>query len=206
MKKFYFFTFILLLAGNLFAQPTPVQPSGDGLTPSTAYHVDNLANLYWITQHSESWGSYFIQTADIDASSTSGWNSGAGFSPIGNGTTNFTGSYNGQSHTISGLYINRSLTDYIGLFGGTSTAASVKNIGLLNVAITGGAYYVGGVVGWSAGDLDHCYTTGSVNGIECVGGVVGYVNSGNITNCSSTATVSGSNFAVGGLVGRKGWW
>ena len=43
---------------------------------------------------------------DIDAGITSGWNSGAGFVPIGGGTS-FTGNLDGQGHTISGLFINR---------------------------------------------------------------------------------------------------
>jgi len=49
-----------------------------------------------VNNDTTAWGAYYKQTADIDASSTTGWNSGSGFSPIGNDTINFTGTYDGN--------------------------------------------------------------------------------------------------------------
>lgn len=43
----------------------------------------------------------------IDASANSELNEGACFSPIGNSSTIYTGSYDGQGHIIADLYINR---------------------------------------------------------------------------------------------------
>ncbi len=55
-----------------------------------------------------------------------------GFTPIGNSnsTTQFIGSLDGAGHKITGLYINRPSTDYVGLFGYTGTLAEIKNIGV----------------------------------------------------------------------------
>ena len=71
---------ILAFSCSLFAQ-TAEQPSGAG-TSVDPYQIANLNNLYWLSQNSSEWDKIYEQTADIDASSTSGWNSGKGFSPI----------------------------------------------------------------------------------------------------------------------------
>ena len=175
-------------------------PTGSG-TSGDPYLIATLNNLYWVTQTTSSWNKYFLQTADIDASSTSGWGGGSGFSPIGNSTTQFTGTYDGDGHTITGIFINRS-TVYIGLFGYTS-GAIIKNIGLINADITG-SDFVGGLVGHNAdlSKLSNSHCAGSVSGSSnLVGGLVGYNNSSStVSNCYSTASVSGIG-SVGGLVG-----
>ena len=56
-------------------------------------------------------GNYYL-TGDLDASDTLNWNGGFGFQPVGSSspvkaTTAFTGTFDGQGHTISGLFINR---------------------------------------------------------------------------------------------------
>jgi len=81
---------------------------GGSGTSEDAFTVDNLNELRYLSGHSADWGSYFTQTTNIDASATTGWDDGAGFSPIGSGTgTYFTGNYDGQGHTISGIYQSR---------------------------------------------------------------------------------------------------
>jgi hypothetical protein len=109
------------------------------------------------------------------------------------------------NHTIDALFINRS-TNYIGLFCRTN-AATIQNLGLTNVNITGstvditGSTYVGALAGWNGiSDISNCYSSGSVSGAYYVGGLVGQNRlSSNITNCSSSSTVSGTNY-IGGLV------
>ena len=102
----------LVLTVSAFAQ-TADPPSGSG-TLGDPYLIATLNNLYWITQNSGEWGKVYKQTADIDATTDSTWDGKQGFTPIGNDTTNFTGSYDGQTYKITGLYINRS-TNYQGL-------------------------------------------------------------------------------------------
>ncbi len=69
--------------------------------------MEILDNLLWVSTNNSSWSSHFIQIADIDASDTQNWGGGNGFSPIGNIDNNFTGTYNGQSFSITGLHIDR---------------------------------------------------------------------------------------------------
>jgi len=100
-------------------------PAGDG-TVANPYQIHSLLDLQWLSEMSSSWDKHFIQTADIDASSASDLDEGAGFIPIGNHDSNFTGSYNGNDYTIYNLYINRLADNYIGLFGRTNTADLLK--------------------------------------------------------------------------------
>ncbi len=146
-------------------------------------------------------GGYYALGANIDASATSTWNSGAGFAPIGNNTANFTGTFNGLGHTISGLTINRSSTNYVGLFGYIGSGGSVSNVGMVGGSVRGTSY-VGGLVGYNAGDtVTNSYSTGSVAGVGYVGGLVGY-NAGTITDSYATGKVVG-DMPAGGLVGRN---
>ncbi len=139
--------------------------------------------------------------SNIDASATSGWNSGAGFVPVGDASTRFTGTFDGLGHTITGLTIIRGATDYVGLFGHTGTGSIVRNAGLLDVSITG-RFGVGGLAGASLSTISNTYTTGTVLSTDYgVGGLVGR-NFRAIANSYSTANVTGSN--VGGLVGIQG--
>ncbi len=55
-----------------------------------------------------------------------------GFEPIGNSGKKFTGRFDGDGHKITNLYINRSSTYNIGLFGYTGTSAEIVNIGVTN--------------------------------------------------------------------------
>jgi hypothetical protein len=204
MKNLLLVSVLMFFAGTIFAQTSTPPSAGTG-SSGNPYQIATLNNLYWVTQTSGSWGSYFVQTADIDASTSSGWASGAGFSPIGNSTTNFTGSYDGQAHTITGLYINVSTND-IGLFGYAS-AATIKNVELESVNITG-ALYVGGLIGnQNGGNAASCFSSGSVtgtgNGNQDIGGLIGSQNGGTATSCYSTGSVTGEG-NVGGLIGIEG--
>lgn len=199
MKKFYFLGFIVLFSGSLMAQ-TATLPSGSG-TSIDPYLIATLDNLYWVTQNSDSWSSYFSQTANIDASSTSGWS--GGFSPIGNSETYFMGSYDGQGHTIIGLYIN-SNSPYVG-FIGVAVSSSVSNLGLLNVNITTGTATTntGGLAGVNTGTINSCGTSGTVSGGagSIVGALVGQNQGGAITYSYSNATINCSE--DGGLVAEN---
>ncbi|MDQ5986744.1 MAG: hypothetical protein CSYNP_02477 [Syntrophus sp. SKADARSKE-3] len=158
-------------------------------------------------------GNYAL-VANVDASATSGWNGGAGFMPIGNNKTYFTGGFDGLGHTITGLYINRPITTVVGLFGYVANGSTIRNVGLVNMNITG-QKNVGGLVGWSNGSISNSYSTGAVTGSGSVGGLVGW-NDGDlggwgreslleftlqgIHNSYSTGTITGGGDA-GGLVG-----
>lgn len=205
-ESYYAVAYIITTENDtLFGNVIPFTTGGNG-TANNPYQIETLDDLEWLSLSDTIWNDslYFIQIADIDASATSTWNSGSGFSPVGNGTTHFTGHYNGKGHTISGLYINRSLTDYIGLFGYASGAA-IDSLGMTDCNITGKSYK-GCLVGKNVSSLiNHCFSTGIINGgfSEYVGGLVGQNYRSMLTNCHSTVSVKNSMNYGGGLVGQN---
>src|SRR5574344_1658278 len=139
-------------------------------------------------------GNYML-TADIDASSLS------------TSYSNFTGTLDGQYHTISGLHVP--------LFT-TVTGATIRNLKLQNVAISGSATNVGAIAGTATGNtrIYNCgvlntyntdgtvATQSTITGSTNVGSLVGTL-SGNarVINCFSFANVSGTT--CGGIVGNN---
>jgi filamentous hemagglutinin family protein len=124
-----------------------------------------------------------------------------GFVPIGNSTTNFTGTFDGLNHIITGLNINRSTTDNVGLFGLAGDNVEIKNIGLIGGSITGQSQ-VGallGAAGWNT-VISNSYATSNVSGVNFVGGLVG-TSRNSIENSYSTGNITASGYYIGGLVG-----
>mgnify|MGYP002665974634 CR=1 FL=1 len=120
------------------------------------------------------------------------------WTPIGNSSNKYTGTFDGNGHTIKGLYIN-SGSGNVGLFGYVGSGGKVQNVGVIDGYIKGN-YSVGGVCGENSGTIENCYNTGTVSGSgDYVGGVCGE-NKGTIENCYNTGYVSGKS-AVGGICG-----
>ncbi len=176
-------------------------PSGTG-TLEDPYQIATLDNLAWLSESNESWTSYFIQTANIDASETMDWNGGEGFSPIGSGAVRFTGFYNGDGYTINGIYINRPATNMQGIFGSCSGSSLIENLGATNVNITG-SDWVGGIAAHlDITSVENCYSSGTIVGSQGVGGIVGLKDGGNIINCINYSNIGdGTGSTMGGIAG-----
>ena len=127
------------------------------------------------------------------------------WTPIGtNGySKRYTGTFDGGGHTITGLTINQSGTDHVGLFGCIGGRGTVKNLTLENVNITGHDN-VGGVVGstdYDSSTVTGCTVSGTVSGNSNVGGVVGYHYASTVSGCTASGDVTGMGDRVGGVVG-----
>src|SRR5574344_1225931 len=157
----------------------------DGYTAiNTAQDLDNIRNNL---------SGKYILMADIDLSSISNWD------PLGDDTTQFTGTFDGNGHVIKNLTIDRINEYNVGLFGATS-GATISNVGLENVNVKG-QNYVGGLLGQNYDStVSNSYATGSVTGTYIVGGLVGQNSSSTVSNSYATGSVTG-NDEVGGLVG-----
>ena len=119
--------------------------------------------------------------------------------PIGNEAHRYTGTFDGNGKTISGLYINRSADDQ-GLFGYVSGSGKIEKLTVSGSV--SGHNFVGGIAGRNGGNVINCAFSGSVSGNSPVGGVVGWNDSGTVTGCifSGPGSVSGK-ISVGGVVG-----
>ena len=156
---------------------------------------------------------------DIDLSNYgANFNNGDGWIPIGASYNNpFKGIFDGNNHTISGLYINcTNIFEYFGLFGYVKDGI-VKNVGVLDIDInrTDTSYNynfnVGGVVGGNDnGHLLNCYSTGSINfssySSSLIGGVLGNNNYGVVFGCYSSCSLNSDTYSscIGGVVGTNG--
>lgn len=100
------------------------------------------------------------------------------WTPIGkytndNDKTPYTGTFDGQGHTIKGLYVNSASDAYVGLFGCLEGAA-VRNLTV----------------------------DGYVQGYKTAGGIAGYASNAAIENCSNHCSVfGGSDSMLGGIAG-----
>ncbi len=128
------------------------------------------------------------------------WTTGAGWQPIGDSSNAFSGRFNGNGYTLSGLMISRGESEDVGLFGSAEGGAEITNVGLLSVDIIGN-FNVGGLVGDNEGTITNSYATGSIAGDDDIGGLVGD-NEGTITNSYATGSIAG-NEDIGGLVGHN---
>ena len=144
----------------------------------------------------------------------------------------YTGTFDGQGHTISGLYFNHPDASYVGLFGYIRANGKISNVGVsdsyFKFRMKGGGVCgkndkdgvlqncsnsstvigknqnsrTGGVCGDNSGTVRDCKNTGSVSGENFVGGVCG-INLGTIKSCYNTGSVHGTDIYVGGVCGNS---
>jgi len=179
------------IGGQLY---TVINSLGSSATDTTAGTLQGMqANL---TGH-------YVLGSDIDASATSTWNSGAGFTSIGNHSNRFSGVFDGLGHTITGLTISNQF-GYNGLFGNVNNG-TLRNVGLANVSLNCN-YLCGALAGDITGTVSNVSVAGTLtltsNG-EYGGLLIGGLDGGTVTNVYGSGTVNIANGAdySGGLMG-----
>ena len=191
---------------------------GDG-SKDAVYEISNAGQLYWfaglvngtLSGVPQNTSANAVLTKDIvvneDVLKSDGTVNEGTFkewTPIATNASPYTGIFEGQNHTISGLYFKQE-AHYVGLFSVNS--GKIANVGILDSYFYGQPYkgwQVGGVCGSNTnqGAITNCYNTGIVRGSETVGGVCGS-NYGTITNCSNKGNVGEDDESVGGVCGSN---
>ncbi len=195
----------------------PAYLNSDGV-----YEIGNAGQLYWFASlvngdrthadfESQNGAANAILVKDIvvnnvDMSKLASTQSDSlrKWSPIGTSDNSYTGQFDGQGHTISGIYFSDSTADNVGLFGYTRGGADIYNVGIVNSYIEG-KNCVGGILGRnnnSGVNIQHCFSEATVIGNEGVGGIEGSTYGGKIINCYNAGSVTGSKF-VGSIRGRN---
>jgi hypothetical protein len=190
-----FLVTLALIAGMVGCGPTPFQ-------------INDWYDLDAIRGNLD--GSYILMN-DLD-STTPGYeelagpaaNGGKGWQPIGGIHAHFTGTFDGHGHEIHDLFINRPDELGVALFVSVQSSGIIKDVGVVNVIITGDAS-VGSLVAINGGNVSNSYFSGDVTGVSFVGGLVGSnqvgVNyDGTVSDSYSTGNVTGDSW-VGGLLG-----
>ena len=237
---------------------TPTKPSnGDG-SKESPYQIGTAAELYWFaglvngdtnvcdynadtnpTGTQQNKAACAVLTANItvnsgvlkaDGSIADNVSSFRSWTPIGNYNNEYTGTFDGQGYTVSGLYFKDTSKEEVGLFGHLGSGGKISNVGVLdsyfefrmmgggicgcnygeiNNCSNGGTVIgntgsgAGGVCGMNYGTIKDCKNTGSVSGsVDDTGGVCGVIYSGTIENCLNEGAVSGTTNYTGGVCGQ----
>ena len=159
---------------------------GDG-SKDAVYEISNAGQLYWfaglvngtLSGVEQNASANAVLTVDIVVNknvlkSDGTLNEGTfkEWTPItGSSNSTYSGIFDGQNHTISGLYFNQEDSYDVGLFGRNN--GKIANAGILDSYFYGTSK-VGGVCGNNyTGTITNCYNTGSVSGLGTLGGVSG---------------------------------
>ena len=216
--------FMLLTATTAWAW------SGQG-TETSPYQIRSTNDLNQLATDvnggNEYADTYFVLTADITYITTGLGDTGSNYTPIGgrfNGTFwHFKGHFDGQNHTVSGIRIYKSGSDFEdcnqALFGRIDNGATVKNVFLADARITG-YRSSGGIVGNATGNstVENCHVLSDVTihvvaegkeGVgNCCGGIAGHIYQSTVTGCTSAASITiATNVSIssdyGGIVGQN---
>ena len=252
VKSRWFFTMLLfvttmIMPSMMLAKSIPLAiPEGKG-TVDEPYQISNRAELYWfaglvngtlpdgggknLSANAILTANIIVNTGVLDENKNLVSKSDlTEWKPIGARLSSYTGTFDGQGYTISGLYFNNPHSSYVGLFGCIGANGKISNVGVLDSYFQF-SEFGGGVCGVNHGTVRDCKNTGSVRGLAAIGGVCGLneeggiiensfnegtvsgtgdnvqqvggvcgYNNGTIKSCYNTASVSGQN-SVGGVCG-----
>jgi len=150
---------------------------------STSRHFICLMNngTGYTGQPVNMWTLNYIQMCDVNLN-------GITCVPIGNTTTNFTGSYNGNGLRISNWSFNNSATSYVGLFGYIN-GATLKNITMDGAGSITASQYIGFLCGSTTGNVTitniNISVTGDITSVlassSYIGGLIGYIGIGTVS-------------------------
>ena len=191
------------------------KPQGDG-TSANPYQITNAAQLAWFrnwvngtytpdedetaTSHADACAKL---TADIDMAPVCSGSVGS-WIPISSQSknVNWSGTFDGDGHTISNLYVNTTATHF-GMFGKTGNC-TIKNITFSGVRIYGGEAYTGIVAFLNGSATNVTVADGTITGKNHVGSICGGLGStGTVTLCINHAQVIATSNHAGGIVGAQ---
>ena len=171
------------------------------------YLISSPDELMWFDKNAKMTDSAKLMadiTINEDVSGSDATSQKYKWTPIGTDSSKYTGTFDGNGHTISGLYIN-SMAANTGMFGRIGSSAVVKNLTLADSVIRSTKNYTGAITGYidDAASVTNCHTKNSVQVSAAVytGGITGYQDdTSTLTRCSNAAEVTGAN-NVGGISG-----
>ncbi len=162
------------------------------------YQITNGSELAWFASHVNEGNaaSNAVVTADIDLGDYD-------WTPVGLSSSKpFSGKFDGQSHSVSGLYINNPTATYQGLFGylTTGSISGVTTYGSISAK-----QYVGGIVAYTGANatVDRCANYADISGTSTyVGGITATLATAtaSLTNCYNAGDISGTS-NCGGVAG-----
>ena len=214
-----------------------IDVNGEITDSDEAYEIGNAGQLYWFAGlvngtltdgTAQNLKANAVLTADIivnkdlltsintdddgnvtNGSSFKAWRPMGMADEKGNLTGWYTGIFDGNGHSISGLYVNRDeaaddvhtwFKSCIGLFGYYSGVT--RNLSVLDSYMRG-KDCIGGICGYNdGGTIQNCYSAATVCGDSYIGGICGRSEGDSIIeNCYNTGYVYGATRSIGGICG-----
>ena len=214
-----------------------IDANGEKTDSDEAYEIGNAGQLYWFAGlvngtltdgTAQNLKANVVLTADItvnedlltsintdddgnvtNGSSFKAWRPMGMADEKGNLTGWYTGIFDGNGHSISGLYVNRDeaaddvhtwFKSCIGLFGYYSGVT--RNLSVLDSYMRG-KDCIGGICGYNdGGTIQNCYSAATVCGDSYIGGICGRSEGDSIIeNCYNTGYVYGATRSIGGICG-----
>ncbi len=170
--------------------------AGSG-TQEDPYRITNATELQAMNEDLDA---HYVLGDDIDASETADWNLGEGFAPVGSRDRAFTGSFDGQNHTVTGLTIDRPASGDTAMIG-FANGATIEHVSFVDATVQG-ASFTAVLAGrtFESTSVTDVSASGSVSGEYATGGLVGQLDGSTLVDGHASVDVTGNEF-VGGLVG-----
>ncbi len=180
---------------------------------NNAYELEDAQDVLWFSTLVNN-GMRTVNarlTADIDMSGTNGR-----FMPIGTTKAPYSGTFEGNYHTVSNLNVDMEDAAFVGFIGTAGSGMTLKNITFDSSCSFRGDQYVapvGGSLSAQTGDvrLTNVGNEGTVYAVSSeAGGIIGHNQSSSatfhISNCYSTGSIGGAkhNAAIASWMGKKG--
>ena len=200
----------------------PVEPTEGTGSPEDPYEIATVPHLYWFAEYVNEGnsGACAVLTQDIlinrNVLTVDGDLNDLPYPPANEWIpiNNFSGTFDGDGHTISGLYYSGS-GNYVGLFGYVGSGGVVKDVSVadsyIGVTTTSeNALYIGGISGHNEGHLEGCTFTGTLtaennttNNVYSYAGGISGSNIGTIERCINYGKITGDGYnpIVGGICG-----
>ena len=217
-------------ATDVIANIVPWDGEGTAASPyiiTTTTQLDQLATN--VNNGNDYSGKFFKLGADITYSTEGLAETESNYTPIGMYRnqiySSFLGTFDGDGHTVSGIRIyhegfqegttsSDENNSSLGLFGVLGEEGTVKNVTLADARITG-LRFMGGIAGHNFGTITNCHVLNNViihthQYSMAIGGVAGGNQSGTISGCTSSVTITipdgveSAVYMLGGIVGLSG--
>ncbi|MBQ0090088.1 MAG: hypothetical protein KBT27_12250, partial [Prevotellaceae bacterium] len=161
---------LMMCCTVMYAEIEPTQPQTDG---NGNYELSTAAELYWFANHVNvgNTTACAILTEDITVNESvldSNGDLASGtfetWTPIGEGADDkaYSGEFNGNGHTISGLYCNDTGKNNIGLFGKANNGAYIHDLGLKDSYFSGNSWVAGICGDFASGKIENCWNGATV--------------------------------------------
>lgn len=210
---------LVVLSGGLDDESGPTDGEESGPEPADGGEGIEISTCSDLRQIGENLAGDYVVISDLQCSESREWNDGSGLIPLGgNGPQDaFSGTFDGQGHSITNLYIDNDTANYVGLFGRIGVddpmdpnypkSGTIRNVEILNASTTGGDLSNTGIIAGSVprGIIHNVTVSGTITNEGNAGGVAGTLGANATINETSSGVrvINDGSGKIGGIAGEN---